>query len=169
MNNKNIILLIILVILFMKVKGCSFKENFSENNSDSSHYVIFYTNNDDRDKLVSIPKHGNFIRVIDEESGEIDDQIGINNSLGNDIISCPPIIVEKNIIFGTNDGYIHCFDLEEKERKWKKRISLEGGKDWFPFTYLLHRNNNIYAINEGSIFSININDGKLNWHYFESY
>ena len=151
----------------MKVKSCSFNENFSEDNSDSSHYVFFYTNKDDLDKLVSIPKHGNFIRVIDEQSGKIDDQIGINNSLGNDVISCPPIIVEKNIIIGTNDGYIYCFDLEERKRIWKKGVYLEGkGK---PILSLLHRNNNIYAINNESIFSININNGEQNWNYFEGY
>ena len=145
----------------MKVKGCSFKENFSENNSDSSHYVIFYTNNDDRDKLVSIPKHGKFIRVIDEESGYVDDQIVINTYY-DDVISCPPIIVENNIIIGTNDGYIYCFDLEERKRIWRKRVYLKGiGK---PILSLLHRHSNIYATNEERIFSLNINDGKHNWN-----
>lgn len=71
------------------------------------------------------------------------------------------IIVKKNRIYiSDNIGNVHCLDIKNLNLIWKKSFGV-------PFMSDIKLNkNNLYIINSNSkIFSLNADNGKINWSY----
>ena len=89
-------------------------------------------------------------------------KIGKNKFPKSKIISSP-LVFENNIFFSDNRGTIFSID-QNGIINWKKNIYKKVDKKVYKnLVFSIYQNNVYVADNIGFVYSININDGKLNW------
>ncbi len=75
----------------------------------------------------------------------------------NDVVSAP-IIVDGNVIFGSNIGKIYALSANNGDKKWM--LELDSEIYISPFN-----NNNIYIASGESCYAISLKDQKIKWSY----
>lgn len=122
---------------------------------------------------------------IDPKTGNQFQSIGLDRKINTDIIPFPyqgnialamPKSTESKtaIVFGTDDGKIHCYDLETLQEYWTNSDSKGSvsGTPVYPPNYLsgeVYINNKIlFTGSDGFLYCIDANNGLLIWRWKES-
>ncbi len=115
------------------------------------------------------------IFAIDPKTGNQFQSIGLDRKISTEIISfeyqgnialaMPKSTDSKTaIIFGTDDGKIHCYDLETLQEYWTNSDS-KGSVSGTP-VYV--NNKIIFVSSDGFLYCIDANNGMLIWRWKES-
>ena len=123
-------------------------------NQNISKFVIY------KDQIIAIDKKSNlYVFDLDLKKKKIKKIYSRKIYKSYNLIFS--IIVKKNKVYiSDNIGNIHCFDAKNLNLIWKKSFGV-------PFMSDIKINkNNLYIINSNSkIFSLNTDNGKINWSY----
>ena len=115
------------------------------------------------------------IFALDPKTGNQFQSIGLDKKISTDIISFPyqgdiALAMPKStnsktvILFGTNDGKIHCYDLETLQEYWSNSDSHSIVNN-----NLVYVNNKIlFTSTDGFLYCIDANNGLLIWRWKES-
>ena len=115
------------------------------------------------------------IFVLDAKTGNQTQSIGIDGKISSDIISFPyngdiELAIPKTssskdaFVFATDDGRLHCFDLETLQEYWTNK----DARDTVKGTPVYIDNKIFYNSADGYLYCINAKNGLLIWRWKET-